>query len=159
MEGTGLDPMSGLQWLDSEDQGMRQKRKRTARQDITPQFMNQMEAEARLAFQFVALVDVAPLDPFWGYGLAANRALIKPHVTTLIDTFSQKGIRRFNADTRLRVAILGQIINHILEDMLEDMRVSALTFSAITLMDYPVVNLSLYAGPGIQFRLKAGQHC
>ncbi|GAD94394.1 hypothetical protein NFIA_024070 [Paecilomyces variotii No. 5] len=156
-EDTSSDPIGGLQWLadDSATDSKSRKRQRTGKID---QFTDIASAEARTILRFVAVVDVARLNPFWGYGVRANRALVESHVSALITTFTEKGIRRFDTDTRLRVAVPKQFLDAIMEDMDENNRSKARNFSATTITEYPVIDIGRFVEQGAVLRLEAGQH-
>jgi len=79
------------------------------------QVTSSQAAKQKQAFLFMAIIDCAVLNPHWGEGYGANRAIIPSHVGKLLTSFEMEKIRRFEPECRMMASVTPAIFKKILE--------------------------------------------
>jgi hypothetical protein len=102
--------------------------------------------------RFVAIVDLAKLDPNWGTGLHANRSLVDKHVNALIQQIKQSD-RRYDQSNRCQASAPNAIINQLLERVTIEKQTLLVNYRS----NKPEELLVIDVAPGT-IKLEAGQH-
>jgi hypothetical protein len=129
------------------------KRKPT---ELTQVTSSQTSAQTQ-AFLFVAVIDCAVLNPHWGEGYGANRAIIPSHVGKLLVSFEAEHIRRFDPDCRMKASVTLATSKKILDRLTDTQRETARTaHRGAGYLDY--VHIEWDSKAWGRPTLEAGQH-
>ena len=146
-------PFAALNLGSAQDDGLLPRSKKRRSTDITASLEPDLEA-AQLAtgLRFVAIVDLAKLDPDWGTGLNANRSLVDKHVDALVDQIMQSD-RRYEPANRCQ----GSAPDAVIEQLLEELDVEEVEYIENYQASQPNDLVVLDIPSGL-IKLEAGQH-
>jgi hypothetical protein len=147
------NPFAGLELDDiTDDIQTTRPRKRRSTQP-TESFEPDLEAaNLEKGLKFVAIVDLAKLDPCWGSGLDANRSLIEKHVDNLIQQIKQSD-RRYNNSNRCQASFPSNVLKDFIDQVPNERRNLLRNYGGNSPRELVVLDIT----PGI-FRLEGGQH-